>query len=414
MKQLYTVRSMDRLPIAIASGAFLLFAAATVIMTWSTDAMLGSGAGAFLTLAVDLTHGVFYRPLLDQTGIGGTRYFPLVFVLNAALIRAGLSPVVAGRLIALTAAAALVWAAMRVLEALEVQRRWAAALAPLTLCSSPGIFALNTIRGDLLPVTLILWGVLFAVRALKREGSMNIVAAIGFFVMAILAKGTAAYAAAAMVVTLALNGRRRGAAALAAGTALGAAALLLVANVASEGRMLESMRACMVGGVLANTSRATVDRVRADSAGPAVQPDSHLLLRLPDNAAAGGVEGAADVAGDGGPGHDRLPFRIAGRGHQSPARFLRADHPLRRLPDRPRPHIPGARVARHRRWRGVHDVCGLPGRAAFDAGRRNEEPSGGARPGGAGACRRQADSRVGRLYPRIAGRAQLPARQLDV
>src|SRR5262245_27103957 len=124
MKQLYTVRSMDRRPIAIASGAFLLFAAATVIMTWSTDAMLGSGAGAFLTLAVDLVHGVFYRPLLDETGIGGTRYFPLVFVLDAALIRAGLDPVVAGRLIAVTAAAALVWGAARLLEALDVPRRW--------------------------------------------------------------------------------------------------------------------------------------------------------------------------------------------------------------------------------------------------------------------------------------------------
>jgi len=252
---------MDRRPIAIASGAFLLFAAATVVMTWSTDAMLGSGAGAFLTLAVDLTHGVFYRPLLDQTGIGGTRYFPLVFVVNAALIRAGLSPVVAGRLIALTAAVALVWAAMRVLEALEVPRPWARALAPLTLCSSPGIFALNTIRGDLLPVTLILWGVLFAVRALKREGSMDIVAAIVLFVLAILAKGTAAYAAAAMVITLALNGRRRGAAALAGGTVLGTVALLLVANVASEGRMLESMRACMFGGGLSNTLRAPMSTV---------------------------------------------------------------------------------------------------------------------------------------------------------
>ena len=78
---------MDRRPLALASGAFLLFAVATQIMTWSTDAMLGSGAGAFLTLAVDLNHGVFYRPLLDDTGIGGTRYFPLVFVSRRTVAR---------------------------------------------------------------------------------------------------------------------------------------------------------------------------------------------------------------------------------------------------------------------------------------------------------------------------------------
>ena len=160
---------MDRRPLALASGAFLLFAVATLIMTWSTDAMLGSGAGAFLTLAVDLNHGVFYRPLLDDTGIGGTRYFPLVFVLNAWLIRLGFSPVIAGRTIALVGAAALIWAAERLLEELDVPRRWALVVAPLTLCSSPGVFAINTIRGDLLPVTLNLWGAVFAWRMFKRQ-----------------------------------------------------------------------------------------------------------------------------------------------------------------------------------------------------------------------------------------------------
>src|SRR5207244_895752 len=115
---------------------------AAVVMTATTGAMLGSGAGAFLALAIDLTHGIFYRPLVDETGIGGTRYFPLVFVLNALLIRLGLNPVAAGRLIAIGAAVALVWGALRVLEALDVPRPWARVLAPLTLCSSPGIFAL--------------------------------------------------------------------------------------------------------------------------------------------------------------------------------------------------------------------------------------------------------------------------------
>ncbi len=252
---------MDRRPLAIASGAFLIFCVATVIMTWSTGAMLGSGAGAFLTLAVDLTHGIFYRPLLDDTGLGGTRYFPLVFVLNAGLIRAGLSPVVAGRTIAVLGAIALVWAAVRVLEALDVPRPWARALGPLTLCSSPGVFALNTIRGDLLPVTLVLWGVFFSIRALTRNRGLDVGAAAAFFVLAMLAKGTAAYAAAAMAVTLILNGRTRSAVTLAVGTAVATAALLVLANIASDGRMLESMRACMFGGGLSNTLRAPMSTV---------------------------------------------------------------------------------------------------------------------------------------------------------
>ena len=252
---------MDRRLVAIASGAFLIFCIATVIMTASTGAMLGSSAGAFLTLAVDLTHGIFYRPLLDDTGIGGTRYFPLVFVLNALLIQAGLSPVVAGRAIAVAGGVALIWGALRLLEALDVPRPWARALAPLTLCSSPGVFAVNTIRGDLLPVTLILWGGVFAVRALKSDRAWDVGAAIAFFVLAILAKATAAYAMAALAVTLILNGRPRRAAALAAGTLAGAAALLLLANVASEGRMFEVMRACMFAGGLSNVLRAPMSAV---------------------------------------------------------------------------------------------------------------------------------------------------------
>lgn len=252
---------MDRRPIAIASGAFLVFCLAALVMAWSTDAMLGSGAGAFLTLAIDLTHGIFYRPLLDEAGIGGTRYFPLVFVINAWLIRTGLNPVTAGRLIAVISAGALIWAALRVLEELDVPRAWARALAPLTLCSSPGVFALTTIRGDLLPAALDLWGVVFAIRALRRDRLVDVGASIVFFVLAILAKASAAYAMAAMALALVLNGRPRRALMLAAGTLLAAAILLVLANVASDGRMLESMRACMFGGGLSNTLRAPMSAV---------------------------------------------------------------------------------------------------------------------------------------------------------
>jgi hypothetical protein len=252
---------MDRRPLALASGVFLLFALATLIMTWSTDAMLGSGAGAFLTLAVDLNHGIFYRPLLDDTGIGGTRYFPLVFVLNAWLIRLGFSPVVAGRTIAVVGAVALIWAAVRVLEELDVPRRWAYVVAPLTLCSSPGVFAINTIRGDLLPVALNLWGVVFAWRMFKRERLVDFLAATGFFVLAIFAKATAAYAVGAVAIAIILNRKPMRGFMLAAGTVFAAALLLAVANAASDGRMLESMRACMFGGGLSNTLRAPMSAV---------------------------------------------------------------------------------------------------------------------------------------------------------
>jgi hypothetical protein len=251
----------DERVLAVVSGAFIVFCFATLVMTATTSAMLGSGAGAFLALAIDLTRGIFYRPLIDDTGIGGTRYFPLVFVLNALLIRLGLNPIAAGRLIAVASAAALVWAAFRLLQELGVSRSWAGALAPLTLCSSPGVFAVNTIRGDLAPATLDLWGVVFAVRGLRRGRAADVGASIACFVLAILGKASAGYAVAAMALVYALNGKPRRGLVLLTATLAAAAALVVLANLASDGRMLDSMRACMFGGGLSNTLRAPMSAV---------------------------------------------------------------------------------------------------------------------------------------------------------
>ena len=55
-------------------------------------------------MAVDLVHGVFYRPILDPAlGYGGTRQFPLHFVIHAGLIKLGLGPVAAGHTIGIAA-----------------------------------------------------------------------------------------------------------------------------------------------------------------------------------------------------------------------------------------------------------------------------------------------------------------------
>src|SRR5246127_1171322 len=41
--------------------------------------------GVWLACAYDFLHGVFYRPLFGPLGYGGTRYFPLYFVLTGWL-----------------------------------------------------------------------------------------------------------------------------------------------------------------------------------------------------------------------------------------------------------------------------------------------------------------------------------------
>src|SRR6266540_7497544 len=84
---------------------------------------------------------------------------------------------------------------------------------------------------------------------------------MAFFVLAILAKATAAYAVGAMAIAIVLNGKPGRGFLLAAGTVLSAVVLFTVANAASDGRMMASMLACMFGGGLSNTLRAPMSTV---------------------------------------------------------------------------------------------------------------------------------------------------------
>ncbi len=77
--------------IAVAIGVFGLHAAVA-----SGGGYLNYVSGIWLALANDLQHGVFYRELMTEDGYGGTRYFPLFFVVIGAFMRLGASALVAG------------------------------------------------------------------------------------------------------------------------------------------------------------------------------------------------------------------------------------------------------------------------------------------------------------------------------
>jgi hypothetical protein len=77
-----------------------------------------------------------------------------------------------------------------------------------------------------------------------------IAVAAGFFSLAIVAKPTAVFGVLGVAAAFALNGRRKSAGVLAAATLGSATILLLAANAASDGRMIETMRACATGGAV--------------------------------------------------------------------------------------------------------------------------------------------------------------------
>src|SRR5205814_5809414 len=73
-------RWIARLIVCVAALTSIVLAADAVISI-ATDVHLNLQSGVWLALARDTQHGVFYRPLWDGAEYGGTRYFPMLFVL---------------------------------------------------------------------------------------------------------------------------------------------------------------------------------------------------------------------------------------------------------------------------------------------------------------------------------------------
>jgi hypothetical protein len=268
----------DRRALSLAAGAFGVFCVLSLAAAFSAGATLDAVSGVWLSLAVDLSNGTFYRPLVADSGLGGTRYFPLTFVLHALLIGAGLSPIAAGRLLQVAAALTTVWAAWRILCELDVPPMLARPLALLTLCSTSAMYALTTIRGDLVPVALNMCGAAFAFRAFRRDTASDIFTALAFFVAAACAKVTALYSVVGIAAAFAINGKVRQAVQLAGGAAIGTLLALGLADWASSGRMMESFRACMfIGSGLQSARRAPLGAAYAMARQDAL---SVLLLTL--------------------------------------------------------------------------------------------------------------------------------------
>jgi hypothetical protein len=235
---------------AFAGGVAVLVSIARAVRAIPGEASIALShvSGTWAALAVDFARGELYRPVLSASGYGGTRYFPLHFVLHGWLIRAGLRPVAAGHAISLAAVAALVAGAFLLLRRLRVADAIAVPGALLLLANPPVQAALVTIRGDLLSAALNVCGLAASVRSGRRTWL-----AAPVFAAAILAKETAVYGLAAACLGFAFGGDRKKALKLLASTAFLVLAAILVVQAASDGRFLASMIASASGGATLRT-----------------------------------------------------------------------------------------------------------------------------------------------------------------
>jgi hypothetical protein len=215
-------------------ASWLVVAAAHLDDAYEVDHV----AGGWMALAEYLSHGTLYPRFFDGVHYGGTRYMPLQIALHGGLSRITGEYLVSGKLLVAVLAALLFAVLVVVVRRLGVPWLLAVGLAAGVLVTPAGLYDATAIRGDVLPAALQLVAVALVA---ERRTTWWLAAAAALCALAFLAKTSALWAPAAILVWLLLRRERReavlfvGAAAACAGVGLGAAAF------ASDGRIFENV-----------------------------------------------------------------------------------------------------------------------------------------------------------------------------
>ncbi len=236
--------------VAAAAGAVALAALAAHAWQSFSGGYLSYVSGIWLALGRDLAGGVFFRDLIGPLGYGGTRYFPLFFVLIGSLLAVGIPPLAAGWLASGVAGAVLATGLARIARVLGAPRHviWlaaAAALAPYFVQQT-----LFEVRADVLAAGLNLWGLSAVVPLFRGQPAdrTRVWPAAGWFTLALATKITSLTVPGCVAIALVLSGRVRSGLRFAVAMTAGSALFLAVVQAASGGRALASWRACMFAG----------------------------------------------------------------------------------------------------------------------------------------------------------------------
>jgi hypothetical protein len=232
----------------MASAVALLGSLALMLWFWRGGIPSGNTSGVWAALANDFAQGVFYRPVFDETGTGGTRYMPLFFVLYGILISYLNDPVLSGLLLSLSTIGFLDWGVYLLLRQFGIQRN--SALAFTFLAHASIAFQLLTleVRGDFLAAGLNVWGIVFALKHLRSNSRGHLTLSAFFFKGAIFTKFTTIGGLATVVLFFLVQKKNASAIYLTGLTALATVALILGVNAWSHGKALASFQACALGG----------------------------------------------------------------------------------------------------------------------------------------------------------------------
>jgi hypothetical protein len=248
---------------------FLYAAVALILLTtvmraavcWRNDTWVDHPSGVLIAMAADLKDGIFYRPLYGPEGYGGTRYFPLYFVLQAALLKLGMPVLPSAYLVSGVAVLLLLVGAFYLLRGLSAEP-WLAACGSATILAAVSAqMAVTNPHGDGLASALSVCGLAVIVRP-RLNHRLVLLAAI-LFTLAWSAKLNMVFGVAAAVIWLLARGERRSAWELAVETALGCLLVAAVMMIASHGHAWEIFKACASGGTSLRLMRRSAKHVWA-------------------------------------------------------------------------------------------------------------------------------------------------------
>ena len=243
---------MRRWPEQLIVGVAALTAivlVADAVLSISSGMYLNLGTGVWLGLARDTYDGLFYRPLWSGGEYGGTRYFPMLFVLTAAFMHTGLSAVSAGVFVSMAGLVATAVAVAVLLRRLGVPLPLALGGSALALAPYFVHQTAFAVRCEPIAAAFAVFG-LAAITPIdtRATSTRHLLLAALLFVAAFMTKVTCVYAPAAATLALLFAGRRGAAVKLAAASMAGGLVALAIVNASSDGRAIESFRACALAG----------------------------------------------------------------------------------------------------------------------------------------------------------------------
>jgi hypothetical protein len=178
--------------VSLFAGIGIAAAIRLLCWYWPGSFFHNAASGTWTALAWDFAHGELYRPVLSSSGFGGTRYMPVLFMLQGWLIRMHMDPISAGVLLM---QASVVTAAIALYGALRAANVEAAVAWPfaLTLWASVTYQKFCTdVRVDCLSATFVVVAIAAATAAARDSRQHWLWLAGAACLLAILSKLTEA------------------------------------------------------------------------------------------------------------------------------------------------------------------------------------------------------------------------------